>query len=77
MVKSQKYCFALGRRVCLLQPAVLLKNNFSCFMPKSSCVRFQNPFMFLHEIVFIPNILPHIFKAFSDVCSEIFHLKPV
>lgn len=45
MFNSQKYWFAIGRRVCLPQLAVLLKNNSICFMPNSPCVPFQNTFV--------------------------------
>ena len=67
MFNSQKYWLAIGRRVCLLRLAMLLKNNSICFMPKSPCVPFQTTFM-------LAAAKPNTLEMKKGVCQMFSHI---
>ena len=73
---------------CNWQEAVLaaassaFKNDSICSVPESLCplsshlhVDCSKAHHVKSEIVFVPNALPHVFKAFSSVGTEVFRLN--
>lgn len=72
MFNSQKYRFAIGRSMCFLQLAVLLKINPVCFMPKSPWVPFRTTFMLTAAKPTTLKIKQCVCQTFSSILSNLY-----